>query len=305
MSRLLLALALAGAGCVRVVHVYECDGGTTEGGPPPPIHVQALVAINLGRASTNLVGPFSSIVDHLGAALTTANIVLDQYAVVPLYGSATGAPELLYGYPASGAGELSSVLQPPTLSGDYDQPIAGVTAEQYNPYTIGGRLDTATLPPELTDGSTTPFFNAPADLFLFVTIQPSRRLCDEADPACAIGGADPVAAFSAVDGSGNAQWLKLPGGAYPAKRVYQVAFDTKEGETPAEFQARCGAIPGFPKALLDVMEPSPTTYYGDLAKGLGGQGMHAEQLDLCEALGAGGAAQLVDFAGRVAQAGAE
>jgi hypothetical protein len=277
-------------------------------GPPvivmgQPAHAQALYALGLGRSAANLAGPYADIVGQINAALATSGVVVDRYAVLPQYGSITGAPALVWGNPSMG-GELSAALTAAATSGSFDAPIAGVTAEQFNLATLAAGLDTATLPPELTNGSSAPFFAPPNDVFLVVTIQPDKRLCADTDPACAVNGAAPVTAFSAAAADGTAAWLRFPAGSYPQKHVYQAFIATGENETTAQFQAKCSGVPGFPKALLDVMEPSPVPYYTDLATGLTAAGWAAEEIDLCDLLGANGSSLVKSLAGHVAQAAA-
>jgi hypothetical protein len=300
------AVLAACAGCLKIVHDGG-DGGSCDGGgvvvPPKQLHAQALLVVNLDRAAANLAGPYAGISGAISTELATNGVTVDQLAVLPVYGGVNGAPLLVYGNPAVGAGDISTAFAALVTSGNFDAPLAGDTAEQFNLATIAKELDTATLPPELTNGSTTPFFGPPVDLFLVITIQPAHRLCADTDPACTISGLDPVSYFSAKAGDGTAGWLKLPSGSYPSGHVYQVFFSTGEAETPSDFASRCGAIPGFPKALLDVMEPSPVKYYGEVAQGLAGQGWHAEQIDLCDAVGSSAPGILKGLAGRIAQAG--
>jgi hypothetical protein len=303
-AALALVALVGGAGCVRIIHdgSTTCDGSGGDGGATPsPVHAQALFVVDLDRASANLVGSYAGLIDGLRSALAERLVIVDQVAVLPIYGGVTGMPALVYGDP--GGGDLAAVLGPTANGGLFDHPLPGVTAEQYNLATIAPHLDTATLPPELTNGESRPFFSPPTDLFLVVTIHPTRRLCAESDSACTIGGVAPVDVFSAAAGDGTAAWLKLPGGSYPRARIYQVFLTTSEGESAAAFQQRCGGLPGFPKTLLDVIAPSPASYYGDLATGLSAEGWHAERLDLCEAFAAGGEELLRGLAGRIALAG--
>jgi hypothetical protein len=72
----------------------------------------------------------------------------------------------------------------------------------------------------------------------------------------------------------------------PIDQVVHVAISTTEGESPADFRARCKAINGFPPDLFDVMEPSPALYFDPLLPAL--NAAHAgtgQGADLCELLG--------------------
>jgi hypothetical protein len=308
-----VALLWASGACIKVVHDHDCDGGasgvggtTTSGttggviGPPQIFHAQALYVVNLSRSAANLAGTYADLITQLNAALAARNLTVDQYAVLPLYGGVNNAPQLIYGDPSATAGDLSATLGGATLSGLYDTPLG--SAEQLNLYTLTRSLDQATLPPPDTGGQSPTFFSPPVDLFLVVTLQSAKRLCADGDVACQLQGASPLDAFSATDGSGNASWLTLTGGAYPSARTYQLFIDTGEQQSFADLQARCSAMPGFPKTLLDALQPSDVPYYGDLSTGLSMRGWHAETIDFCDAIASGGAQKLHDVASRVAAA---
>jgi hypothetical protein len=306
-------LAAAGA-CIKVVHDAPCDlslvgtttgGGTGGGGPPVTLHAQALYVVNLQRSTANLAGTYADLIHQLNSALSAANLNVDQYAVLPLYGGIAGAAQLIYGDPSTSSGDLSAVLSEAALSGQFDHPLDGVTAEQQNLATVAAALDTATLPPDANGGKSPTFFAPPKDLFLVVTLQSATRLCADTDAACALGGVAPVDAFSATAADGSAGWLKINGGNYPPRRVYQLFIATGERESFAQLQASCTAMPGFPRTLIDSLQPSQVGYYGDLSTGLTGRGWNAEQLDFCSAIATAGAAQLKGVAARVAAAAAK
>jgi len=301
------ALAAASIGCVRTIKVPgECDGGSVIVVPTEPLHAQALYVLDLDRGAVNLAGSYAGIINRLHGALALAGVVVDQHAVLPLYGGPQDKPVLVWGTPAEGAGDLSATLGPLASSGRYDGPLAGITAESSNLALIAGSLDAATLPPDISPDQSRPFYSTPKDIFLIVTIAPTRRLCALTDDACRLGGMSPVDAFSSTTGDGRAQWLKLPGGTYPKKRVYQVFITTSEaGETATVMRARCGSMAGFPKGLLDVIEPSPDSYYVALAAELGKQGWRAERLDLCETVSALGDDALKMLGARIAQAASQ
>jgi hypothetical protein len=307
-----IALLYAAGACIKIVHDHDCDGGTvgttagttvgTTGGviPPQVFHAQALYVVNLSRSAANLAGTYADLITQMNAALAARYLSVDEYAVLPIYGGVNNAPQLIYGDPSTTAGDLSASLGDATLSGLYDTPLG--SAEQQNLYTITRSLDQATLPPPAEGGRSPTFFGPPLDLFLVVTLQSAKRLCADGDSACLLVGQSPLDAFSASDDSGNAAWLKLNGGSYPAARTYQLYIMTGEQQSFADLQARCSAMPGFPKTLLDALQPSDVPYYGDLAGGLTMRGWHAESIDFCDAIASGGAQKLRDVAGRIAAA---
>ncbi len=285
MKRALLAVALLAGGCFRVIHEHDCDAGVVPPIIPPPAHAQLLFVLDLQRGGANLIAPLSVALTRLQGELAAGDVIVDQFAVLPLYGGIDGTPRLVYGYPSMTNGDPTAALIAATQSGNYDAPLPNVTAEQYN-LTLAAQLDVATLPPEQTNGNGAPFFATPVDEFIVVLVQPTARLCALTDPKCAIAGQSPVDWFSATASDGTAAWIKVPGGSYLPKRTYQVFLTTSEGESPADFADRCSKVPGFPVGLLDVMAPSPVKYYTDLATGLQQKGWHAEQIDLCAAFGA-------------------
>lgn len=289
------ALAVAG-GCVRV---ERRDG--PDGGPPPPStarHAQLLAVLDLNRASANLIGSYLTILGELSAHLGENGVVVDQAAVLAQYGGIAGVPALVWGTTdvAGSSTQADAVLRAATISGRYDAPVVSSSAEEYNLATVARRLDTATLPPGQTGGGSRPFFSPPEDLFIVLVVHPTRRLCTPGAPGCAIGGVAPADLFSSTRGDGTAAWLKLPQGAYPAGRVVQAFITTSEGESEDAFYARCSAVANFPLLLLDDLEPSPVSYYVELANLLRARGILAETLDLCDALGSEGDLLIKDLA---------
>jgi hypothetical protein len=305
-----LALLYVSGACIKVVHDHDCDagtpiGGTTSGttggvGLPPVFHAQALYVVNLSRSAANLAGTYADLITQLNAYLETRYLIVDQFAVLPLYGGVDNAPRLVYGSPSLTSGDLYAALSDATLSGLYDTPLG--SAEQHNLYTLAGTLDQATLPPPDTGGRSPTFYSPPADLFLVVTLQSAKRLCADGDAACQLAGASPLDAFTSTDNNGAAAWLKLNGGSYPSSRVYQLFVTTGEEESFSQLQARCSTMPGFPKTLLDALQPSDVPYYGELSGGLTMRGWHAQQIDFCDAIASGGTQKLRDAAQAIAAA---
>jgi hypothetical protein len=82
--------------------------------------------------------------------------------------------------------------------------------------------------------------------------------------------------------------------------VYFVDIVTSENESTTQFQARCSAVPGFSRTLLDVIAPSPFVYYDDFKSQATTRGLLAQKIDLCDALGDPGTSQLRSVAGAIA-----
>jgi hypothetical protein len=310
------SLALLQSACIKVVHDHDCDGGTfigtsagstggTNGGKPPTVyHAQALYVVNLARSAANLAGTYADLIGQLNADLGARNISVDEWAVLPLYGGVDGAPRLIYGDPSDSAGDLSAALSDATLSGLYDHALLGISAEQYNLAALAGSLDQATLPPPDVGGQSPTFFGPPLDLFLVVTLQSERRLCADSDAACTLSGLAPLDAFTRATDDGHAAWLKLNGGAYATPHVYQLFIFTGEQQSFTQLQTRCAAEAGFPKTLLDALQPSDVPYYGDLASGLGARGWHADQIDFCDAISSRGSQMIESAAAQISVAAA-
>ena len=104
--------------------------------------------------------------------------------------------------------------------------------------------------------------------------------------ACLIDGASPAALLSKTDDAGNAAWLKFSGIGIPAGQVVHVAIATTEGESMPAFRERCGKVPGFPRNLFDVIEPSSNLYFVPLMLALNNAHRGTGHIgDLCELIG--------------------
>jgi hypothetical protein len=180
--------------------------------------------------------------------------------------------------------DIVSALQQLAASGKYDG--VGTTNEAEGVIRTGNHLVEAHLPPDLGGLDGAAFFDRPRSLFLVIYLQPLSRKCDMGSSSCAVDGRSPADIFNESTADGSASWLHFATGGMPIDQVVHVAISTKEGETPAAFRARCGAINGFPPNLFDVMEPSSTLYFNPLLAALNaahpGTGQGA---DLCDLLG--------------------
>jgi hypothetical protein len=317
MKRIILCAVLCGA-CTKIISQPPPDGSGGTGGPTgaggsgsggsggggPVAHVQMLWQFNLPRTAVNLAPYYGRFHDGLISALTDEHIAVDQTGVAAQYGPA----QLVWGASdrAQPTQMLSDTLAAAANSGQFEPPTAGSQPEQQNLQQLGQNLSQLTIPPQLVGGDSIPLYGTARDAFIVVTVHSTRRMCALGDAGCQLGGTGPVAYFAATRGDGTAQWLQAIGGA-PGVQVNRVMFVdivTSEAETTAAFDARCSAVPGFSRTLLDVIEPSPVVYYGDFATQAGAQGMVARKIDLCDALGDSGTSLLrtvaVDIATRIA-----
>jgi hypothetical protein len=298
-----LAFLLAGWGCTKVVRQPPPPPpggvGGAGGGPAPVIaHVQLLTLFNLPLSAVNLTPGYAEVHDALIAALLQAGIVVDATGVAPQY----GAPGLLWGQSDRVQPQLDllTVLRSSANSGRYELGAGG--PEQRNLAALGGSLGALTVPPSLLGGASIPLYDTPRDGIVVATVHSTRRACALSDDACRLGGLSPVEFFTSARGNGTASWIAPPQGApgFPLPRVAFVDIFTSEGEAPDQFRARCAAIPGFSRTLLDDMEPSPVVYYAGFQDEVGARGPIAESVDLCEALGDAGHALLERTAGAIA-----
>lgn len=309
MRRLLLALAAlatlaGGATCLRVIHdtntiiiIPDLAMRPPDLAMPPPdmtpdIHAQALYVVNLSRASGNLAQAYAATILGLHSLLAARHVLVDEWAVLPSSNADGRRPAFVFGGSnsilAPDVQGLDAALAKAAASGAYDPPAAGVVAEQAPLADIAKRLGSATLPPELNGGNSAPAFSTAHEIFIVVTIQPTRRRCALSDTNCLLDGADPVAFFTKEGAFGSADWLHFQAGSVPRANIRHLFITTREGESPADFALRCGAVPGFPRTLLDVMEPSPAAYYQPLAEKLAAAGTEAYAADLCDLLGSSG-----------------
>jgi hypothetical protein len=195
--------------------------------------------------------------------------------------------------------QLPVILQQLAASGLFDG--TPTTAEGGGLVSLGAALGQARLPAELDGLDSQDFFDRPTSLFIVVYLQPLARKCGLSDATCQVNGRSAADIFTEVGSDGLASWLQYSGGGMPIANIVHVAIATKEGETVDAFRARCGAVTGFPRALFDVMEPSPVSYYEPLVTALNaahpGTGQRA---DLCALLGADGTGLLANLAGQIA-----
>ena len=180
--------------------------------------------------------------------------------------------------------DIVTALQRLAATGKYDG--VGTVSEGEGVIRTGNHLVEAHLPADLGGLDGAAFFDRPRSLFLVVYLQPLARRCSLGTADCAVDGRSPADIFNQTEADGTASWLHFATGGMPIGQVVHVAISTKEGESPAAFRARCGAVNGFPTNLFDVMEPSPTLYFDPLMAALNaanpGTGQSA---DLCNLLG--------------------
>jgi len=311
-----LVLLFANA-CTKIIHSPPPDGSGGTSGPTgaggsgaggsgggPVAHVQMLWQFNLPRTAANLAPYYGHFHDGLISALTDEHIAVDQTGAAAQYGPV----QLVWGSSdrAQPSQDLSTTLAAAATSGQYEPPTPGSEPEQQNLQQLGANLSQLTIPPDLVGGNSITLYGTARDAFIVVTVHSTRRMCALGDAGCHLGGSPPVDYFTAANPDGSARWLQAIGGApsVPTSKVMFVDIVTSEGETTSAFQARCSAVPGFSRTLLDVIEPSPVVYYGDFATQVGGQGLLARKIDLCDALGDAGTSLLrtvaVDIATRLA-----
>jgi hypothetical protein len=180
--------------------------------------------------------------------------------------------------------DIVTTLQKLAATGQYDG--IGTTNEAEGVVRTGAHLVEARLPADLGGLDGAAFFDRPRSLFLVIYLQPLARKCSMSSSDCAVDGRSPADIFTEANPDGTAAWLHFATGGIPIKQVVQVAIDTKELESAADFRTRCKLVNGFPSNLLDVMEPSPTQYFDPLVTALNAANKGTGQAaDLCNLLG--------------------
>jgi hypothetical protein len=269
-------------------------------GGAPPLHLQLLMTVNLPRSAVNLAPSYSDLHDALVAGFATNGAVVDEEAAAPLYREA----RLLWGQSESvhPTVDLAGTLRAAADSGRFESPAPGSAPEQLVLAQLGATLPELTVPPELVGGQSAPLWGPPLDGLVVVTVHSTRRLCALDDAGCVLAGQAPPDFFAGVRPDGTVGWLAPPGGGagFALARVVFLDIVTGEDETPSDFRARCAAVPGFSRTLLDDMEPSPPIYYRALATALGGRSVLVLSVDLCEALGTAGPGKLAAVTATIA-----
>lgn len=304
---------------------------------PRPLQASVLYVANLQRSSANLAGQYAGIITGLAAYWQSVGLSIANMGLISTYADQYG-PRLLLGRSAA-AGQPPSALElaaavasqadagvanyqnllpliGPTLGNidDSDLPTAlgllassgsfdgdGQTSEAKNLIEFGQGLNAFALAPVLGGIDRSAFFDVPHDLFIVVYLQPLPRRCALGTSDCNVDGRSPLDIFTDTDVTGGATWLQFSTGSIPPEKIVHVSVATSEGETESAFQARCAAVPGFPRNVLDVIAPSPAAYFKPLMNGL--NGAHAgtgHSGDFCSLIGTDPTAALVALGSGVA-----
>jgi hypothetical protein len=289
---------------------------------PPPLTASVLFVANLARSSVNLSGQYATIMTGLLGYLTSRGLSIANMGLIPTYGDQFG-PRLLLGRSAASGPPPSSLALLGLLAAEADAgvkdyqsllPLIGPTlgniddadlqpalqllagsgnfdgdgqyCEAQNLIAFGQGLNAAALPPSLGGIDRRNFFDSPRDLFIVVYLQPLARRCGLPSDACNVNGRSPTDIFLDTDGYGGLTWLNFKSGTISPSQVVQVAIATAEGQSQADFEAKCKAVTGFPLNVLDDVGPSPNLYFTPLMASLNaahpGTGQSA---DFCQLIG--------------------
>lgn len=287
--------------------------------PPKPLQASVLYVANLQKSSANLAQKYADTIIGLAAFWQSAGLSIANMGLISTYADQFG-PRLLLGRSAAAGQPPSSLalvaalasaadagitdyqtllpLIAPMLGNIDDADVApalqllaasgnfdgdGQTSEAKNLIDFGRNLNSASLPPELGGIDRSAFFALPHDLFIIVYLQPLPRRCALGTSACNVDGRSPKDIFLDTNADGTVSWLAFSNGGILPEQVVHVSIATSENESESTFSTRCGALPGFPRNLLDVMAPSQNAFFTPLMNALNaahpGTG-HAA--DLCE-----------------------
>jgi hypothetical protein len=271
---------------------------------PKPLQASVLFVANLARSSANLADQYAGIITGLAASWTASGLTIANMGLISTYADQFG-PRLLLGRSSSAGMPPSSLallallaqaadagttnyqsllpLIAPTLGNIDDADLSpalkllaasgqfdgdGETSEAKNVIEFGRGLGTQALPPELGGIDRSAFFDVPHDLFIVVYLQPLARRCALGTSDCNVDGRSPSDIFAETDSSGGAAWLSFTNGSIPVGQVVHLSVATAEGQSQTDFENHCNSVSGFPKRVLDVIEPSPNAYFTPLMSGL-------------------------------------
>jgi hypothetical protein len=322
---------------VKVVHVPFPVPRPDALPPPKPLQASVLYVANLQKSSANLAQKYADTITGLAAFWQSAGLSIANMGLISTYADQFG-PRLLMGRSAAAGQPPSSLallaalaaaadagvtdyqsllkLLAPTLGNIDDADVApalqflaasgnfegdGQTSEAKNLIDFGRNLNSVSLPPDLGGIDRGAFFAVPHDLFIVVYLQPLSRRCALGTPACNIDGRSPADIFRDTNADGTVSWLSFASGGILPEQVVHVSIATSENETETAFAARCGALPGFPRNLLDVMEPSSNSFFTPLMSALNaahpGTGQKA---DFCEIIDGKAAQNIIALGSSVA-----
>jgi hypothetical protein len=288
---------------------------------PKSLTASVLVVANLQRSSANLADKYTSIILGLGNFLQGLGLQVENIGIIATYADRFG-PRLLLGQRpgteptnsqvllaalarAADAGardyesllpfiggslsnisneDLPQILRLLASSGSFEGDGARSEAEAVIKF--GQGLGGEALPAVLGGIDRSALFDKPRDLFIVIYLQPLERRCAVDSVPCQVDGRAPADILSEADAAGNAAWLKFSGTGIPAGQVVHVAIATSEGEPLSTFRSRCLKVPGFPKNLFDVIEPSANPFFVPLMLSLNNAKSGTGHIgDFCELIG--------------------
>jgi hypothetical protein len=258
------------------------------GAATPVAHVYAFVRAD--RASASMGASYDALLGEIvgwisARGVTVSHVLVSAYdpasqpAVPLLFHSCAVSPEvtLTRGLPyfaapgaAAGGCELASVAGRLAALAEVESHVPAALLDGGEPH------------------APAQFFADPPTYALVVLFDHAART--GAIDACAVGDmpvADVLAALAPV----------YPNGTLPAERVFYLSIATSEAnETTDAFDARCAALDGMPKPLLDVLVPSNVQSFVPLTAALQAKSSaRAGFVELCDALSVDGAEPLLDF----------
>lgn len=288
MRLLLILLILSLSGCTVIRYVDPEENNTTNNGETPPRVVDMLVMVDMSRSSATLSNEYFRILGFLTSGLASQRVEVRKMALAPLDRRIGQTVPLIYGTDDANA-EFGSPAQALVYYAK-DGGTLFLTDEAESDFEnlalLGPGIATQSI--YRANGATQdgrPYFTAPEDGLIVVTLSPSARICGAADENCFLDN-QPAADFLLTETSEGAAWLDFPGDKeLEVSKVFHVVVATQEGQSDFQaFSEHCRDFAGFPSGTIDLLEPSALTYFGPTVERINDGAGRALFIDLCEGM---------------------
>jgi hypothetical protein len=248
------------------------DGGTGE-----------LWLVRIDRGTANLAIPIAQLILDTSRAFTAAKLGVRGIAIVSLYGGdliwAAAGP-----LPNDTSFVFNAIVTALQARASLDLPAPSGCA-------TSALFDAGTDLSRINAGGVAPFGITPGALMVGIVDHGAR-------PVAISGCGNPASLLS----GDPACWARFGGIVLPRAQTRFAFFATPETGSTTDMRSSCLSVPGIPLQVIDALEASTLPYFDPLSSDVNvAQPGLARRLDLCQALGSGGYAQLSTFASSWAQ----